>query len=200
MKKYYHRYIITAVLALTACFGVQGQNFDINTLKNINPDNPSSGYWKTTSASAYYIGAGLPVGLWIAGALSSNKETQLNAYELAGTFLVSTIISQGAKRIIRRDRPVASYPDLIHPYEAGNDMRSFPSGHTSVAFATATTLALEYKKWYITVPAYAWAASVGYSRMYLGVHYPTDILGGAAVGIGSGYLNHWLNKKLFRRK
>jgi membrane-associated phospholipid phosphatase len=74
--------------------------------------------------------------------------------------------------------------------------QSFPSGHTS-GFSTATSLALDYKKWYIVVPAYLWAGSVGYSRMYLGKHYPSDVLGGAIIGIGSGYLCHWLRKKLF---
>ncbi|RYD90466.1 MAG: phosphatase PAP2 family protein, partial [Sphingobacteriales bacterium] len=52
---------------------------------------------------------------------------------------------------------------------------------------------------YVTVPAYAWAGSVAYSRMYLGKHYPSDIVAGAIVGVGTGYATHWLNKKLFKR-
>jgi undecaprenyl-diphosphatase len=51
----------------------------------------------------------------------------------------------------------------------------------------------------VVVPAYAWAAGVGYSRMYLGQHYPTDVLAGAAIGIGSAYLSNWLNKKYFAK-
>jgi len=54
-----------------------------------------------------------------------------------------------------------------------------------LAFATATTLSIPYKKWYVTVPAYVWASSVGYSGRYLGRHFPSDVLAGAAEGIGS---------------
>jgi undecaprenyl-diphosphatase len=58
-------------------------------------------------------------------------------------------------------------------------------------------MSIQYKKWYVVVPAFAWAGSVGYSRLYLGEHYPTDVFAGAAIGIGSAYLSEWLNKKLF---
>ena len=68
------------------------------------------------------------------------------------------------------------------------------------AFATATTLTLECKKWYVAVPAYAWAAGVGYSRMYLGEHYPSDVIAGAVVGAGSAWLSHWATQKLFHKK
>jgi undecaprenyl-diphosphatase len=77
---------------------------------------------------------------------------------------------------------------------------SFPSGHTSVAFSTATSLYLAYPKWYVAVPAFTYAASVGYSRMYLGVHYPSDVLAGAVIGAGSAWLMYKANKWLFKKK
>ena len=54
-------------------------------------------------------------------------------------------------------------------------------------------------KWYVVIPSYLWAGWVAYSRMYLGVHYPSDILGGAIVGGGSAFLmykiNNWMARK-----
>ena len=76
---------------------------------------------------------------------------------------------------------------------------SFPSGHTSSAFALATSLSIVYPKWYVIVPSYLWASSVGYSRMHLGVHYPSDVLAGALVGTGSAFLSHALNKCIHKK-
>lgn len=68
---------------------------------------------------------------------------------------------------------------------------SFPSGHTAAAFAAVSAMyfAGERKIW---KPALVLAVLIAFSRMYLYVHYPTDILGGIAVGMLTGYLGDWL--------
>ena len=62
---------------------------------------------------------------------------------------------------------------------------SFPSGHTSMAFMAQTVLSYGFKKWRIVL--FVLALSVGFARIYVGVHYPLDVLGGIAVGMGIGY-------------
>jgi undecaprenyl-diphosphatase len=72
---------------------------------------------------------------------------------------------------------------------------SFPSGHTAVSFAVATSLYLcGYNR--LCILAFVIAAMIAFSRMYLYVHYPTDIIGGVVVGIVSGYLGYVLANKL----
>lgn len=105
-------------------------------------------------------------------------------------------ITTGLKYAVNRPRPFVTYPEIIKKGNAGS--KSFPSGHTSSAFALATSISLEYPKWYFVAPAYIWATTVGYSRMRLGVHYPTDVFAGAIVGAGCAWASWWLNKKIFQ--
>ncbi|MBK7817865.1 MAG: phosphatase PAP2 family protein [Sphingobacteriaceae bacterium] len=95
--------------------------------------------------------------------------------------------------MLSSDRPFVTHPnDITQKTHVGP--LSFPSGHTTAAFATATALTLSTKKWQFAVPAYAYAGLVGYSRMRLGVHYPSDVLGGMIIGIGSGLLTWQIDK------
>jgi len=201
MKNIFRRfgiyYFILFLSFITNC--VSGQNLDIDILKSINPMYPNSKYWIQTSASAYWVSGIAVVGSLGYGFLKNDQQIQYNAYELLFNFVVSTGITEILKVSINRERPADKYPAKIFVNGEVHG-QSFPSGHTSLAFSTATSLALDYRKWYIVVPAYLWAGSVGYSRMYLGKHYTSDVLGGAVIGIGSGYLSHWLRKKLFRGK
>jgi undecaprenyl-diphosphatase len=112
--------------------------------------------------------------------------------------LLNTATTTLLKNVVKRDRPYNTYTG-IYPDQLETDY-AFPSGHTSTAFATATSLALTTKKWYVTVPAFAWSAGVGYSRIYMGQHYPSDVIMGALVGSGSALICHWASKQLSKRK
>ena len=77
-------------------------------------------------------------------------------------------------------------PAEPHDLIAVPHSRSFPSGHTSTSFACATVLAFLVPR---SAPlAYVLAAAIGYSRLYVGVHWPTDVIAGAVVGVVTALL------------
>jgi membrane-associated phospholipid phosphatase len=110
------------------------------------------------------------------------------------TIASAEAITFGLKFAINRPRPAIRDTSFTAVVKANN--AAFPSGHTSEAFAMATAMSIAVPKWYVIIPAYSWAAMMAYARMYLGVHYPTDVLAGAIVGAGSGYMMYKLNKWL----
>ena len=105
--------------------------------------------------------------------------------------------------MIDRERPYDRYPGRVYPYSTESSP-SFPSSHTAAAFSLATSLSIKYPKWYVIAPSAVWACSVGFSRMNEGVHYPSDVIAGAAIGAGCAvvniYVNRWLNSWLFGEK
>ncbi len=90
------------------------------------------------------------------------------------------------KNSFKRNRPEAAlknFRSIITP----SDKFSFPSGHTSAAFMMATLIAYFFPP--LIIPVYCWAAMVGFSRVVLGVHFPTDTLIGMVLGIGTAFLS-----------
>jgi membrane-associated phospholipid phosphatase len=175
------------------------QNFDIDLLKKINGNesNFKNNYFKATAQSVFVFNIAAPISVFTAGLINHDKQLQKDAIYMAGGFIASAIVTQGLKSIIKRDRPFVTYSFIIKRDAGGG--YSMPSGHTSAAFCTATSLSLLFPKWYVIAPCYLYAASVGYARMYQGVHYPTDVLAGAVVGAGSAWLAYkaekWIHKK-----
>lgn len=98
------------------------------------------------------------------------------------------------KPFIRRKRPFEKTRKVRPLIEPPQD-RSFPSGHTASSAAAAASLFLSGSSF--RVPALLLALLIAASRLYLGVHYLTDILGGAAAGIASAFAGRRLMKKLF---
>ncbi|MBQ7345222.1 MAG: phosphatase PAP2 family protein [Oscillospiraceae bacterium] len=78
--------------------------------------------------------------------------------------------------------------------EAQHDF-SFPSGHTIASFEAATVLLIHSKK--AGVPAVVLACLIAFSRLYLYVHYPTDVIASVVLGVAFGFLGNWLVKKGF---
>ncbi len=129
---------------------------------------------------------------------AKDSAKKVRGFNLAASLVAAGAVAYGTKFIYQRNRPYTDFPDLEHYYEPTS--ASFPSTSTSLAFGTATSLSLAYKKWYVTVPAFVWASAVGYSRLHLGVHYPSDVLAGAVFGASSSYISFRANKWFTERK
>jgi len=188
------------LLLLVIPMSLFSQNIDIDILKAIHSPEPlpSDDFFRFISNSNMYVYIGTPVTLAVVGLAGHDNELLRDAAVMAVGTAVSYGITAGLKYAVKRDRPYITYPDDIanktgHDY---NDSYSFPSGHSTTAFATATALSLDFPKWYVIVPSYAYAGTVAYSRMHLGVHYPSDVLTGALIGSGCAVLTHYVNKKL----
>ncbi|OQP63883.1 hypothetical protein A3860_23400 [Niastella vici] len=155
-------------------------------------------FFQHLSNSTNYVSMLVPLSVLATGYARGEKTTVQKGWYMAESLVASSLITWGLKYTIRRNRPFTTDPYIVPASSGGGP--SFPSGHTSEAFATATSLTLAFHKWWVAVPAYAWAGSVGYSRMYLGVHYPSDVAAGALVGAGSAWLMYKANQWLHRHK
>lgn len=125
----------------------------------------------------------VPAGVFAGGVIGGDKGTRQDAAYIASSSAFNVILTMALKQLIRRPRPFAANVRINAVYQPPH--YSFPSGHSSSAFTTATAVSQVQRKWYITAPAFLWAGAIGYSRMYLGVHYPTDVAAGALLGVGS---------------
>lgn len=194
---------IIVLLSLVIPMSLSSQNIDIDLLKAIHTPEPvpSDDFFKVASNSYIYVITGVPATMAVVGLIEHDDELLRNAAVVTAGTLLDVGITYALKYSVKRDRPFETYPDDIMN-KTGHLLDkdpSFPSGHTSTTFATATALSLEYPKWYVIVPSYAYAGTVAYSRMHLGVHYPSDVLAGALIGSGCAYLSHVVNKKLNSR-
>jgi PAP2 superfamily len=176
------------------------QNFDLNLLKKINARETGfkNRFLEGTASSVTVTSIGAPVSTYIIGLIKHDKKLQQDGIYMAGGYLLSAVLTQSIKRVVDRKRPFETYAFIIKRDDEDGG-RSFPSGHTSAAFCTATELALRYRQWYVIVPSYIFAGSVAWARMYQGVHYPSDVFAGALLGAGSAWLG-WKFQQWRERK
>jgi membrane-associated phospholipid phosphatase len=149
-------------------------------------------------ASAFPVFYGAPIAAWGGAALFRDTGDFTDAYRLTVTSAAAYGAVVGLKVLIQRPRPYRTVPGITArkaKYQVGGaEYRSFamPSGHAALSFALAASWSLSHPRWYVIAPGAAWATSVALSRVWLGVHYPSDILAGALLGTGIGVGVHLL--------
>jgi membrane-associated phospholipid phosphatase len=194
----FQRLLFMAFIFLMPTLYAQGLDYQI--LKDLNKyQSPSDNkFQKFISDVDAPIVLGIPVAMVGISFLNKDKDLRRKGLEacVAQGLNVGTVYL--LKEIVKRPRPYLTYPDLKNVTEESS--WSFPSGHTSSAFAFATSMSLSYPKWYVIVPTYTLASAVGFSRMYLNVHYPSDVLVGAILGSASAWITWKVSKKLQAKK
>ena len=191
--------ILLSTTFLVFTMQVSSQNLDLQTLKAINSNTSSLGYSKFISNTTTEVSFGIPILMGSAALITGNDDLLKNAIYIGVSIGVGAVITQAMKYSINRPRPITLNDAGITAYESETDL-SFPSGHTSLAFSTATALCMKYPKWYVIAPSALWACSVGYSRINLGVHYPSDVIAGAIVGACSAYITYLINDWFWKKK
>jgi membrane-associated phospholipid phosphatase len=131
----------------------------------------------TGTGRAWFIGAGVVSLLHAIGIRALPAQTTF--LRAALTALLAWALGSVVKRLVARPRPSHALPDY-DPAVPTPACRSFPSSHAAASIAFAVALTILGHPWAMGVGA--WAAVVTFSRFYLGVHYPTDLLGGAMLG------------------
>ena len=192
--------ILCFLIGWMALFQASAQNWDINTVKKVNSWDMHD-LSRGLSHSGLILPVGVPTAMGVYALIKKDQPLLKEAIYIGTSVIEALSITMAMKYTFDRQRPYEKYPDLIHPVSTEPDP-SFPSGHTAAAFSLATSLSITYPKWYVIAPSAVWACGVGLSRINQGVHYPSDVITGAVIGVGCAfvnvYVNRWLNKILFK--
>ena len=115
---------------------------------------------------------------------SRKRKLKLLGLIMLAGLTVSFYVVSGLKALVARPRPSLVLTDVF--LLAKEKSMSFPSNHAATSFMAATALTAYFKRY--AAVFYSFAAAVAVSRVYMGVHYPSDVLAGAVIGIAIGYL------------
>jgi len=138
--------------------------------------------------------------IWAALALALViiKKTRKIGVVLIAALIFSTITGEFVlKNIIQRPRPYADYTNIKLLIDESSKY-SFPSGHATVSFAAAFVLSKGFKK--LSLVFYCFAVIVGFSRVYLFMHYPTDVLAGILLGLFCGAIVMLASEKIIKKR
>lgn len=158
---------------------------------------------KVTDMSILPVSVITPITLFTVSRINNHTYDENSAVLLALSEITASSSSFLIKNIFKRNRPFRELKNVNHSEddEIFLDSYSFPSGHSSMAFSFATSLTLRYSdKPALIAGLYSYAMLVSIGRIYLGNHYPSDVLGGMIVGSGSAVLIYSLRSEIISFK
>ena len=162
-------------------------------------DNLRAGWLDPIMTFITYLANGGALWIGICVLLLILKKTRTTGLvcscSLAATFLINNII---LKNVIARTRPYEAVERLNRIIGAQSDY-SFPSGHSGASFAVAVVMFMEMPKKY-GVPALIVAVLIAFSRLYVGVHYPSDVIAGVLTGTIYAVITVTIYRKCFKGK
>jgi len=160
------------------------------------------GAMRGADRSAFPVFFAAPIGAWAGVWALRGGGDWSDAYRLTASQVVTYGAVKGLKALFRRPRPFVTLSEIrsrsprYSPTGPEGASFAFPSGHAAMAFAVAASWSLSHPEWYVVAPGALWASSVALSRVWLGVHYPSDILAGALLGTGLSLSIHLLGTVL----
>ena len=174
------------------------QNADISILLYIQEHIRKewmNGFWRTIT----FLGDGGWFWILLAVVLLIMKKTRKAGMAAAIALVIGALITNVClKNMVARVRPYDTYSALIPIVTKPIDW-SFPSGHTCASFASAVVYFRLLPKKY-GIPALVLACMIAFSRLYLGVHYPTDVLAGFLIGLLASALAVWMVCRFYDHK
>lgn len=188
------------MLAILFALTVLGwlQSFDADLLLAVNGMHSELADALMYGASGKFVWIPLyAILLWMVLRGRQKKQMLVLVVMVALTILVADQVCSGLlKPLVGRLRPSNADNPLSHCVHIVNGYRGgrygFPSSHAANTFALVTYMWLVLRRRWLTAVLALWAVVVSWSRMYLGVHYPGDVLTGAVIGVMSACLVYWL--------
>jgi undecaprenyl-diphosphatase len=140
--------------------------------------------WVFVHLSDWWVKSLLIVAIGLVADVVSRRRFPLGGVLAAVSYAVATVLANVLKEAFDRPRPPVGHTE-IHPLVAVPDSASMPSGHAAGAFAAVVAIGLVHPR--LRWPLLGLAALIALSRVWLGVHYLTDVIAGAALGAATAY-------------